>query len=270
MKKYIAKKAACGVASVLVAFAVIPMAEHVQALSGSGEHQAVIELEDWQSNQIILAENCNENITDYVKTENSWQSTITELTRALVEKQLTVDEAEASEEAESIEEEIEYEVLGAADWFSTAQYILKRGDTALITDVETGRSFYIVRTYGTNHADVEPLTQEDADAIWQIWGGWSWTRRAVTVTVDNVVMAASMAAMPHAGLDSQPANAYVSGRSGGYGYGQNLDAIKGNGVDGHMDLHFSGSRTHTSNRVNSDHQNMVLVASSFISENYQN
>ena len=44
--------------------------------------------------------------------------------------------------------------------------------------------------------------------------------------------------MPHAGLDSAPAVNYVSGRSAGYGYGQNLDAIKNNGADGVMDLHF--------------------------------
>ena len=40
--------------------------------------------------------------------------------------------------------------------------------------------------------------------------------------------------MFHAGVDSKPANVYVNNRSGGYGYGQNLDAVKGNGADGHF------------------------------------
>ncbi|MPN47989.1 hypothetical protein SDC9_195593 [bioreactor metagenome] len=95
----------------------------------------------------------------------------------------------------------------------------------------------------------------------EVWGGnWNWARRAVIVETDGRKIAASISGMPHAGLDSKPANVTVSGRSEGYGKGVNLDTIKGNGQDGHFDVHFLNSRTHGTNRVNAAHQQMVKVA----------
>lgn len=158
--------------------------------------------------------------------------------------------------------------IGALDWFNKVQYIFDRGEIAKITDVNTGRTFQVKRTFGTNHADVEPLEKEDAEIIKDIWGGWQWTRRAVVVEVDGYVMAASLSAMPHAGVDSKPAVRYVSGRSGGYGYGKNLDAVKNNGVSGVIDLHFKNSRNHNTNRVKRAHQDMVEKAESYIQKNY--
>ncbi len=157
---------------------------------------------------------------------------------------------------------------GDLDWFKKVQYIFKRGDVAEIIDVDTGRSFYLKRTYGTNHADVEPLTRKDANIIKDIWGGWTWTRRAVVVKIDGYILAGSLSAMPHAGRDSKPSAAYVSGRSGGYGWGQNLDAVKGNGVDGVLDLHFKNSRNHNTNAVKKAHQDMVKKAAAYIKNNY--
>ncbi len=158
---------------------------------------------------------------------------------------------------------------GALDWFKEAQYILKRGTNATVTDVETGKEFQIKRTFGTNHADVEPLTKADAEMIKTIWGGWSWDRRAVVVTVGDTAMAGSMTAMPHAGVDNKPAVAVVENRSAGYGKGQNLDSVKNNGVDGHMDIHFLNSKTHDTNTVQKVHQEMVQVAAKYIEENYK-
>lgn len=154
--------------------------------------------------------------------------------------------------------------LGALDWFREVRYIWDRGENATITDVETGLSFRVKRTYGTNHADVEPLTKEDTATIKKIWGGFSWDRRAVVVQIGKYTIAASMTAMPHAGVDSKAANRYVSNRSGGYGRGINLDAVKDNGCNGHMDIHFKNSRTHSSNRMLSNQQNMVKKAAAFI------
>ncbi len=158
--------------------------------------------------------------------------------------------------------------MGALDWFKEVQYIFDRGDVAEVMDVNTGRTFYLKRTYGTNHADVEPLTREDANIIKDIWGGWTWTRRAVVVKVDGYVLAGSLSAMPHAGRDSQPAEAYVSGRSGGYGRGCNLDTVKNNGVNGVMDLHFKNSRNHNTNAIKKAHQDMVRKAAEYINNNY--
>lgn len=156
--------------------------------------------------------------------------------------------------------------VGALDWFKKVRYIWDRGVNATVTDVETGLSFQVKRTYGTNHADIEPLTKKDTQTIKEIWGGFSWDRRAVVVQVGSYTIAASMTAMPHAGVDSKPANTYVSNRSGGYGRGTNLDTVKGNGCNGHMDIHFKNSKTHTTNRVLSSQQSMVKKAADFISK----
>ena len=149
------------------------------------------------------------------------------------------------------------------DWWEQASKLFKIGSTATVTDTQTGRTFKIVRTYGTNHADVEALTAKDSETIKDIWGGWSWTRRPVIVEVNDRRIAASMAAMPHAGLDSKPANTYVSQRSGGYSRGLNLDKVKDNGMSGHMDVHFLNSKTHGTNRVDPKHQAMVRQAAKY-------
>ncbi len=153
---------------------------------------------------------------------------------------------------------------GALDWYKEVQYIWKKGINATVTDVNTGKSFRVKRTYGHNHADVEPLTKKDSKVIKEIWNGWSWERRAVVVEVDNTVLAGSMTAMPHAGRDSSPANKTINNRSGNYGRGVNLDAVKRNGANGVMDIHFLNSRTHSSNRVLKNQQDMVKKANSFI------
>jgi len=146
------------------------------------------------------------------------------------------------------------------NWFGNAEYVFSIGSVARVTDVDTGYSFYLKRTYGYNHADVEPLTASDTQTILNIIGWWNWNRRAVIVEVNGRRIAASLAPMPHAGRDDKPANAMVSNRSGDYGYGANLDSVKGNNVDGVLDLHFLGSKTHGSNTVNSAHQQMVYKA----------
>lgn len=154
--------------------------------------------------------------------------------------------------------------VGALDWWSTVRYIFPRGMNAKVTDLDTGKVFYIKRTFGTNHADVEPLTAQDSKTIKEIWGGWSWVRRAVIVEFGEYKVAASLAAMPHAGVDSQPSEAMLNQRSGGYGRGYNLDGVKNNGADGVMDLHFLNSRTHGTNRVDSQHQNQIARAAAYL------
>lgn len=149
------------------------------------------------------------------------------------------------------------------DWWKSASKIFQRGSVAKVTDVKTGKTFNIMRTYGTNHADVEALTAKDSEAIKAIWGGWSWTRRPVVVEVDGRKIAASMTAMPHAGVDSKPADTYVSQRSGGYARGTNLDKIKDNGMSGHVDVHFLNSKTHGTNKVDAKHQAAVKEAAKY-------
>ena len=161
-----------------------------------------------------------------------------------------------------------YTVRYDATWFDEIQHIFGRGDDAIIRDIATGRTFNIRRTFGTNHADIEPLTKEDAATMYDIWGGWSWARRPVVVYVGGYVFAGSLTNFPHAGVDGAPALATVDNRSGGYGRGLNFDAVKGNGVDGHMCLHFAGSLLHGSRRSNPAHQNAIALAIEYIKANY--
>lgn len=147
------------------------------------------------------------------------------------------------------------------DWWSAVDGVFPRNATALVTDVNTGKQFNIMRTYGTNHADCETLTAKDTKVMKDIWGGkWSWVRRPVVIETNGKKIAASIAAMPHAGLDSQPANKYISNRSGGYRRGQNLDKIKNNNMNGVFDVHFLNSRTHGTNKVDDNHQRCIKEA----------
>ena len=159
------------------------------------------------------------------------------------------------------------DVSGDLDWYKEVISIWKRGTNAVITDVNTGKSFRVKRTYGSNHADVETLSRKDTQIVKEIWGGFSWERRAVVVEIGEYTLAGSMTAMPHAGRDNKKEGVYINGRSAGYGRGYNFDAVKGNGMDGHMDIHFKNSRTHSTNVVRKEHQNMVQKARNYIENN---
>lgn len=133
------------------------------------------------------------------------------------------------------------------DWFSEEgetyynrrSGLLGDGDTAIVTDVDTGRSFRVRRCGGYNHADVEPLTAYDTWVMYEIYGKeWSWKRHAVYVTLSGgVTLAGSMNGMPH-------------------GSG----SISDNNFDGHICIHFLNSRTHGSDKVDPDHQAAVAKA----------
>lgn len=108
---------------------------------------------------------------------------------------------------------------------------------AEIIDLETGKSFRVQRRGGRYHADCQPITREDTRIMKEIYGEWSWERRAIIVVVGGRRIAASMAGMPHgAGL------------------------IKDNDFPGHFCVHFWGSRVHASGKVDPEHQKRVLEA----------
>lgn len=145
--------------------------------------------------------------------------------------------------------------------WSKVHAMLDVGTTIKIQDFYTGVTFNAMVGHGHNHADIEALTKEDTAKIKALWGGeFSWARRPVLVYYGNHVIAASLNGMPHAGVDSKPAMERVSGRSAGYGTGTNYDLVKGNGMDGHICLHFKGSYLHKANRTDPQHQAAVRIA----------
>lgn len=129
----------------------------------------------------------------------------------------------------------------AADWWTEVQYVFTRGSIATVTDVDTGISYQVKRKGGTNHADCEPLTKADTAKMKQIYGGqWSWARRAIIVSVNGRVFAASQNGMPHGLYD-----------------------IYDNNFDGHFCIHFKNSRTHGTDRVDEAHQAAIMKAASY-------
>lgn len=155
------------------------------------------------------------------------------------------------------------------EWFGSVDNTFAIGDTATVYDIATGLSFKIKRTYGHNHADCETLTAKDTATMKKIYDGtWSWERRAIIVKVDGLKIAACMTGYPHAGTDKYAANKTVSSRSGGYGRGTNLDAIKRNNMNGVFDIHFLGSKNHYNNKVDYKHQALVKKAAKWAEENY--
>jgi hypothetical protein len=146
------------------------------------------------------------------------------------------------------------------DWWKQAKGVFKTGMTVVVQDVRTGKTFKIVRTMGSNHADCEAASKGDADTIKSIWGGFSWDVRPVIINVGGRRLAASMSSLPHAGVDSAPAFAVVNNRSEGYGTGENLDVVKGNGMNGHFDVHFLNSTRHKDGKIDPRHQAAIQVA----------
>ncbi|MDF2675343.1 MAG: hypothetical protein K0R09_3615 [Clostridiales bacterium] len=146
------------------------------------------------------------------------------------------------------------------DWWKQGKSAFPVGTVAEVKDVQTGKTFKIKRTMGTNHADCEALTIEDTNIIKSIWGGFTWDIRPIHIIVDDRTLAASMAAMPHAGIDSAPAYAVINNRSQGYGRGENLDVVKNNGMDGHFDIHFLNSTRHKDGKIDSRHQAAIKIA----------
>ncbi|MBR3017738.1 MAG: SH3 domain-containing protein [Clostridia bacterium] len=132
-----------------------------------------------------------------------------------------------------------------SDWFTgDIQDVWPNGSVAILTDVYTGISFKAQRLYGGNHADAEPVDTADTAAICAIYGVskpqeiedreqelQSYRRRPTWVTVGGRTFCASVYGIPH----------NYSG-----------DRIANNGYNGQFCVHFTNSRTHTSNIVDPD------------------
>jgi len=123
--------------------------------------------------------------------------------------------------------------------WNDARLLTTRGTPLTIVDVRTGITWQVASFSNGNHADVEPITAADTAAMLRAFGGrWCWQPRPVHVIVGDRILAASINGMPHAGSTNH-----------------------NNNMNGHVCLHFYGSRTHNGNRSHErDHQNAVNEA----------
>lgn len=124
------------------------------------------------------------------------------------------------------------------NWFDAVNTIFTKYKNTRVIDVQTGTIYYVQRTGGYNHADVEPIDKENMLKFYGIYNNeWSWVRRPVWVEINGMWVAGSINGMPH-------------------GY----SLITDNGQDGHTCIHFEKSKTHGTKRVDEAHQEAVQTA----------
>lgn len=116
--------------------------------------------------------------------------------------------------------------------------VFKKGTKALVTDVKSGRQFWVIRFGGWWHADCEPCTAKDTAIMKECYGGkWSWDRHPIWVTVGSVTYAASQHGMPHM-----------------------VNPVPDNDFDGHFCIHFKDSKVHETGKECPRHQYCVQYA----------
>ena len=118
------------------------------------------------------------------------------------------------------------------DWFNGGSSRIPRGAIFQVKDVRTGYVFTAKRQGGSYHLDAEPLTAADTAIMRKIYGGeFNYRRRPMLVLYNGRVYACSI-----------------------YGEEHGDDTIASNDFDGQFCLHFYGSKTHGTDRVDEDHQ----------------
>jgi hypothetical protein len=127
---------------------------------------------------------------------------------------------------------------GALIPWEEVDVLLPRFSKFTITDINTGLSFNVQRRAGENHSDCQPLTLEDTMIMKSIFNNrWSWEKRAVVVTLDNLKIAGAIHGMPHG-----------SGK------------ISDNGFPGHFCLYFYGSKGHAYPHMDREYHDHILRA----------
>ena len=116
------------------------------------------------------------------------------------------------------------------------------GATATVTDFNTGTTFTIKRTGGTNHAEVETATAADTKNFLKTFDkdsgkSFTWEKRAVVVTVGGTDYAASLFGWPHGD-----------------------DSVAGNNMEGQTCLYFAGSTSDVLGLPDQEHTDMVEKA----------
>jgi peptidoglycan hydrolase-like protein with peptidoglycan-binding domain len=116
------------------------------------------------------------------------------------------------------------------DWFNGGYNLVHKNRDIAIYDINAGVSWNAKYINGVNHADVIPASASDSNKIASSNITGSYHRRPVIATIGGSKYAGSMYAVAHG--ETNYCNYF-------------------NGV---MCLHFTGSKTHSSGRVDEDHQ----------------
>lgn len=125
-----------------------------------------------------------------------------------------------------------------ADWYEVVDSAFPEGATATIVDFNSGASFEMKRTGGTNHAEVEPTNADEYKKYIKSFGEEpNWEKRAVIVKVGGKKYAASL-----------------------FGNQMGEDTVSENVMAGHTCLYFSGSKSHALGFMDKEHQIMILTA----------
>ena len=136
------------------------------------------------------------------------------------------------------------------DWYTGGiNELWPRGANYKVYDVKTGIVWWAHRWAGGRHIDAEPLTAADTARLCKCYGVSSSTeiasknlyqRRPLLVTIGTRTFACSLYGVPHN---------YPEG-----------DTISTNDFKGQVCIHFSNSRTHDSNKVDSGHESAIEYA----------
>lgn len=119
------------------------------------------------------------------------------------------------------------------------------GTKAVVMDIATGAKWNIRYYGGSNHADIETLTQTDTNRMYRTFGyRWSWTNKRPVIIIFNqggikYQFAACLFGMPH---------------------GDDATHIAGNGMAGHCCLYLYNSVGHSETVIDTVSQQNVLRA----------
>ena len=107
-------------------------------------------------------------------------------------------------------------------WFDDVKPYLQRNREFTVYEPVSGKQWKMRLYSAGNHADSEPLTKEDAQIMYEVWGNqWTWNEKPVYIRLANGTWCiASMPNMPH-----------LSG------------SLSDNGFDGHTCVHFPRTMT---------------------------
>ena len=136
------------------------------------------------------------------------------------------------------------------DWYTGGiNELWARGSNYKVYDVKTGIVWWAHRWAGGLHVDAEPLTAADTARLCKCYGVTTsqeiasknlYQRRPLLVTIGTRTFACSLYGVPHN---------YPQG-----------DTISTNEFRGQLCIHFTNSRTHNSNKVDSGHEDAIQYA----------